>query len=109
MSSCRDRAGDRLVLMLIGGGLIAIIMAIVGALAFRGQHLPDFSEAIFGALAGGALVKLADVLSALVALSGNRQLERMGDQLSAASPPGPQTVTIDQPAGQPVPVQETAG
>lgn len=50
-------------------------------------------------------MKLADVLSALVALSSNRQIERVTDQLAVATSPDPQTVKIEQPPEEPVPVQ----
>lgn len=83
-----DREGDRRVLMLIGGGIVAIIFAVIGAMALA--TLPDWAESVFSAIVGGSLVKLADVLSALVALSGNRQLERVTDQLSASTPPTPE-------------------
>ncbi len=101
----RDREGDRRVLMLIGGGIVVIILAIIGTIAF-GRNMPEWAESVFSAIVGGAIVKLADVLSALVALSSSRQMERVTDQLSASSPSDkPQTVTIEQPPGEPVPVE----
>jgi hypothetical protein len=103
-SPFHDRDGDRRVLMLIGGGIVLIIIAVIVAMAIA--TLPDWAESVFSAIVGGSLVKLADVLSALVALSSNRQLARVTDQLSASTPPGPQTVTIDQPADQPVPIEQ---
>ncbi|MEA3390010.1 MAG: hypothetical protein U9R64_12170 [Pseudomonadota bacterium] len=104
MTSLRDRDGDRRVLTLIGGGIIAVVLAIITAIAFA-KSMPEWAESVFSAIVGGMIVKLADVLSALVALSSNRQIERVTDQLAIASPPGPQTVTVDQPPSNPIPVE----
>lgn len=103
MSPYHDRDGDRRVLMLIGGGIVMIIIAVILAMALA--TLPDWAESVFSAIVGGSLVKLADVLSALVALSSNRQLARVTDQLSASTPPGTQTVKIEQPVDEPIPVE----
>ncbi len=94
--SATDRAGERLVLMLIGGGIVTIILSIIGAMVFA-HNMPDWAEGVLNVIAGGALVKLADVLSALVALSNGRQFERVTDQLSEAMPAGkpPPTDAID--------------
>jgi hypothetical protein len=103
LNGYRDRQGDRFVLSLIGGGIVIIILAVIAALAWA--TMPDFAESVLSAIVGGSLVKLADVLSALVSLSSNRQLTRVTDQLSESAPGGPQTVQIDQPADKPVPVE----
>lgn len=98
-----DRAGDRLVLMLIGGGIITLLMSIIAAITFA-KNMPDWAESVFAMIAGGAIVKLADVLSTLVALSGSRQLERMGDQLANATPiDGTINAHIVNPPTDPVP------
>ena len=91
-----DREGDRRVLMLIGGGIVAIIFGVITAMSFAA--LPDWAESVFSAIVGGSLVKLADVLSALVALSGSRQLERVTDQLgaSAPAPVEPSKTTVEE-------------
>lgn len=104
MNAFRDREGDRRVLTLIGGGIIVTILSIIAAIAFA-RNTPDWAESVFSAIVGGMIVKLADVLSALVSLSSNRQIERVTDQLAVATPPGPQTVKIEQPPEDPVPVQ----
>ena len=106
MSPVGDREGDRRVLILVGGGIVTIILAVIVAVSIA--DLPSWAEGVFNAIVGGAIVKLADVLSALVALSSSRQIERVTDQLSASVPSGqPQTVTIDQPQSKPIPVEET--
>lgn len=90
--------GDRFVLILIGLGIVVIIESVILAVAIVAKGLPDMAEVIFGAIVGGALVKLADVLSTLVALSSNRQVERMGDQLSssAPAPSDPSKTTVEE-------------
>lgn len=77
--SLDDRAGDRLVLILIGGGIVLTLLALIGAMTFG--TLPDWAEGIFSAIAGGLIVKLADVLSALVALAGARQVGKLSDKI----------------------------
>lgn len=76
--------GDRFVLILIGGGIFALILAVILAMSLA--TLPEWAESVFSAIVGGSLVKLADVLSTLVALASNRQVAKMGDQLSASAP-----------------------
>ncbi|GEM_PF-2833067 len=106
MSNKCDRDGDRLVLMLIGGGIIIIILSIIAALAFA-RNMPDWAESVMAAIVGGALVKLADVLSALVTLSGGREREKLTDQLSQSTPStaGPLPVEVVNGTDQAVPVE----
>ena len=105
MTTKCDRDGDRLVLMLIGGGIIAIILAIIASLAFA-RNMPDWAESVMAAIVGGALVKLADVLSALVTLSGGREREKLTDQLSQSTPIAePQQVQVINGPDAPVPVE----
>lgn len=105
MTTKCDRDGDRVVLMMIGGGIITIILAVILTLAF-GKNMPDWSESVMSAIVGGTLVKLADVLSALVTLSGGREREKLTDQLSQSSPTtNPQPVEVVNKADNPVPVE----
>lgn len=105
MSTRCDRDGDRNVLKLIGGGIIVIILSIIASLALH-DPMPDWSETVFGAIVGGAIVKLADVLSALVQMSGGREREKLTDQLSQSAPAGtPQPVEVVNQADNPVPVE----
>lgn len=94
------RAGDRMVLMLIGGGIILIILCVIASVAF-GRGMPDWGESVMSAIVGGTLVKLADVLGALVQLSGSREREKLTDQLSLVGPTGtpgdPVHVATDDP------------
>ncbi|RYG90103.1 MAG: hypothetical protein EON59_00545 [Alphaproteobacteria bacterium] len=91
-----DQEGDRFVLMLIGGGIVAIVLAVIITMAVA--TLPDWAESVFSAIVGGSLVKLADVLSALVTMSTSRQTvrqtERLTNQLAAAP-------ALDAPTGSP--------
>jgi hypothetical protein len=75
-----DQEGDRFVLMLIGGGIVAIVLAVIITMAVA--TLPDWAESVFSAIVGGSLVKLADVLSALVSLSTSRQNIRQTERLT---------------------------
>lgn len=83
-----DQEGDRFVLILIGGGIVTIILAVILAMSIA--TLPDWAETIFSVIVGGGIVKLADVLSALVALSTARQAVQqtkdLTDQLTSGTP-----------------------
>ena len=89
-NASRDRAGDRWVLILIGGGIILTVNFIVFVIwraSISDKVLPSMAEVVFGAIIGGSLVKLADVLSALVTLATGRQIEKQSDQLANSKPP----------------------
>ena len=85
MSKQSDREGDRRVVSFIAGGCFAVLLAIIAAMSWA--KLPDWAESIFSAIAGGLVVKIADCLSALIALSSGRSVERLGDQLGHSIPP----------------------
>ena len=57
MNAFRDREGDRRVLTLIGGGIIATILSIIAAIAFA-RNTPDWAESVFSAIVGGMIVSL---------------------------------------------------
>lgn len=85
MSTRCDREGDRRVVLFIAGGCFAVLLAIIVAMSLA--ELPEWAESIFSAIAGGLVVKIADCLSALIALSSGRSVERLGDQLGHSIPP----------------------
>lgn len=84
-SSHRD---ELVVLALFGGGLIGILGGIIAGLFLSDGtvSLPNWAENVLVALVTGALLKMGDVLSALVALSTGRQVEGMSKALAEASP-----------------------
>lgn len=84
MSTRCDREGDRRVVLFISGGCFVVLLAIIAAISWA--DLPDWAESIFSAIAGGLVVKIADCLSALIALSSGRSVERLGDQLGSSIP-----------------------
>ncbi|WCP14476.1 hypothetical protein sphantq_02922 [Sphingobium sp. AntQ-1] len=110
----RDWLPDRAVLFTVGAGLVAVLFAIVigifnvDPVPAGAEGIPNWAENVLVAMATGALLKIGDVISAVVALSSNRQVERLGTQLGQSSPLGdvPQPVVIDQPPGKPVPVDQ---
>lgn len=107
----REWLPDRAVLLAIVLGLIAILLAVVIGIFNvptdpRGvAAIPNWAENVLVAIATGALLKLGDAIAALVTLASGKQVERLGSQLAQSAPPGPQVVTIDQPATAPVPVE----
>lgn len=102
-----DRKGERLVLMLIGGGIIGVLMAIIGSMTLA-DNLPSWAETVFASITGGLTVKLADVLSALVQLSTGRQISRMSEQLGSSAPAltVPPKVEVVNTANNPVQTEQ---
>lgn len=83
-----------MVLMLIGGGITTIILCVIASMGF-GHGMPDWAESLMSAIVGGTLVKLADVLSALVALANSAKPRRA--RTSSASPRPLATVPLARP------------
>lgn len=108
-----DWMPDRAVLFTVAFGLIAVLLALVigifnvDPVADGQQGIPNWAENVLVATATGALLKIGDVISAVVTLSSNRQVERLGNQLGQSTPlaDGPVTVTVDQPPSNPIPVE----
>lgn len=91
MSNATVRSSHRdelVVLALFGGGLIAILLSIIAGLflSSRGAALPNWAENVLVATATGALLKMGDVLSALVALASGRTNEALTNKLAASAP-----------------------
>lgn len=84
----KDWIPDRLVLLVVGLGLIAILFAAtIGVVAPRETSpIPNWAENVLVALVTGALLKLGDLIAAVVALATNRQVERLGTQLGQSQP-----------------------
>lgn len=84
----REHRDELIVLSLIGGGLIVLLLCIVAGLylAPEAAALPNWAENVLVALATGGLLKMGDVLSALVSLSTGRQVEGMSERLSTSVP-----------------------
>ena len=109
----RDWLPDRAVLFTVAFGLIAVLLALVIGIfnvepVGAGQEgIPNWAENVLVAVATGALLKIGDVISAVVTLSSNRQVERLGNQLGQSTPlaDAPLPVTVDQPANDPIPVE----
>lgn len=103
-----ERLTDRAVLLVISGGLIAILLTIIVGIYLTTRALPNWAENVLVSIGTAAALKLGDCLATLVALSSGRSVERLGTQLATSAPltDTPQPVTIDQPADKPVPVEE---
>ncbi len=106
MSPARERITDRMVLLVISGGLITILLAIILGLFITPRALPNWAENVLISIATASALKLGDALATLVALAGGRQVERLGTQLANAAPAGPVEATIVNPPSDPVNVQE---
>lgn len=106
-----EKVTDRMVLLIISGGLIAILMAIITGLFLTPRALPNWAENVFVSIATASALKLGDCLSTLVALAGGRNIATLGNQLAGTVPadalPSPLPVKVEQPDGEPVPVEET--
>ncbi len=86
-----ERLTDRLVLLVIAAGLIAILLSIVWGL-FISAHspgtkdIPNWAENVLVAISTASALKLGDCLAALVALAGGRQVQRLGEKLGDSQP-----------------------
>lgn len=87
----RSHRDELVVLTLFGGGLILLIGGIIAGLFLTtvAAALPNWAENVLVAIATGALIKMGDVLSALVALSTGRQVEGMTRRLAESTPGRP--------------------
>lgn len=81
-----EKITDRAVLLVISGGLIAILLSIIVGLFLTPRALPNWAENVFVSIATASALKLGDALSTLVALSSGRQVERLGTKLAESSP-----------------------
>ncbi len=91
----RSHRDELIVLALFGGGLILLLETIAAGLLLvpDGAKIPGWAENVLVAMATGGLLKMGDVLSALVALSSGRQIEAFGDKLASSSPGEVSSVT----------------
>lgn len=86
-----ERITDRVVLLVISAGLIAILLAIIAGLFgwFKSRAnvpLPNWAENVLVSIATASALKLGDCLATLIALSSGRSVERLGTQLAASGP-----------------------
>ena len=107
----RDKITDKFVLLVIVGGLIALLIAVVVGTFLTARPnftFPNWAENVLVAVVTGTLLKLGDGLSALVALSTGRQVERLGNQLAGTVPTDvvPMPVTVENKPSEPVPTTE---
>jgi dolichol kinase len=86
MTPPAERITDRVVLLVISGGLILILLGILVGLFTSPRALPNWAENVLVSIATVAGLKLGDSLSTLVALSTGRQVERLGNKLAESSP-----------------------
>lgn len=100
-----DRREDLHVLMLISLGLIMILLAIIVGIFVTPRALPNWAENVLVSIGTAAALKLGDCLATLVALASGRSVERLGNQLASATPPGPIKATIVNRSDEPVPVE----
>lgn len=88
----KDWLPDRAVLFVAAIGLMAVLLAVVigifnvDPVPAGQQGIPNWAENVLVAMVTGALLKVGDVISAIVALSSNRQVERLGNQLGSSVP-----------------------
>jgi hypothetical protein len=92
MNIAREKISDRTVLLVIAGGMIAILLAIIIGIFLcsrPGFTLPNWAENVFVSIATAAVLKLGDCLSTLVALSQGKHISQMGTQLAETAPSAP--------------------
>ena len=84
-----DRKGDRLILLIISGGIILLLAGVVAGIFLSDRTIENWAENVLIALVTGGLLKLSDTLSVMAQLSAGRQVERLGNQLANAPPSEP--------------------
>lgn len=82
-----EKVTDRIVLLVISGGLIVILLAIILGLFVTPRSLPNWAENVLVSIATASALKLGDCLATLVALSSGKSVERLGTQLASTQPP----------------------
>lgn len=97
MAAPAERISDRVVLLVISGGLIVIILAIIIGIFTSPRALPNWAENVLVSIGTAAALKLGDCLATLIALSTGRSVERLGTQLGYASAPD-DTAAVGKPA-----------
>lgn len=93
-----ERISDRAVLLLISGGLIVIILAIIIGIFTSPRALPNWAENVLVSIGTAAALKLGDCLATLIALSTGKSVERLGTQLGYASIPAGTAPAADRSA-----------
>jgi dolichol kinase len=90
-----ERLFGREVLPVISTRLILIILAIIVGIFTSPHSLPHWAKNVLVSIGIAAVLKLGDCLATLVALSSGKSVERLGNQLAAATPANgePQPVT----------------
>lgn len=81
-----EKVTDRIVLLVISGGLIVILLSIIVGLFLTPRSLPNWAENVLVSIATASALKLGDCLATLVALSSGKSVERLGTQLASAQP-----------------------
>lgn len=95
------RRREFVVLLVISGGLIMIIVAIIAGIFGwfkRTAPIPDWAENVLIAISTAAVLKLGDCLNALVQLATGRQVTQLGDKLAASTPIEPAAGPVPQDA-----------
>lgn len=86
MTMPREKITDKLVLLVISGGLIIILLTIIIGLFSTPRALPNWAENVFVSIATASALKLGDCLATLVALSQGKHISQMGTQLAENVP-----------------------
>lgn len=97
MAAPAERISDRAVLLVISGGLIVIILAIIIGIFTSPRALPNWAENVLVSIGTAAALKLGDCLATLIALTTGRSVERLGTQLGYAAAPA-DTAAAGKPA-----------
>ena len=87
----REYISDRMVLIVISGGLISILLCIIAGLfgwfkARANVPLPNWAENVLVSIATACALKLGDCLSTLVALASGRQVGDISTKLANSAP-----------------------
>ncbi len=97
MAAPAERISDGALLLVISGGLIVIILAIIIGIFTSLRAPPNWAENVLVSIGTAAALKLGDCLATLIALSTGRSVERLGTQRGYAAAPA-DTTAAGKPA-----------
>jgi len=102
-----EHTKDKLGLFVLAGLVVAVLGIIVVG-TYWTQGVPDKGDVLLGGIATGLILFLRDLVNAVRSSWEEVTRGKVTEQLAASgsSTDGPQSVKIDQPPGQPVPVEE---
>lgn len=106
MKNDPEHRADKLGLFVLAGLVVAVLGIMVGG-TFYTKTVPDKGDVLLGGIATGLILFLRDLVTAVRSSWEEVTRGKITEQLAAGSPvaDGPQSVVVDNPPDQPIPVE----